>query len=53
MADFSVYMRLPRLLAETLLGHVTMKGTPAIQTTVRYTQVSRSHVKEKLRLLKG
>jgi len=35
------------------LGHVTMKGTPAIQTTVRYTQVSRSHVKEKLRLLKG
>ncbi len=35
------------------LGHVTMKGTPAIQTTVRYTQVSRAHVKEKLRLLKG
>src|SRR5207249_12317315 len=24
------------------LGHVTMKGTPAIQTTVRYTQVSRA-----------
>jgi site-specific recombinase XerD len=35
------------------LGHVTMKGTPAIQTTVRYTQVSRSHVKEKLKLMKG
>lgn len=35
------------------LGHVTMKGTPAIQTTVRYTQVSRAHVKEKLRLMKG
>jgi site-specific recombinase XerD len=35
------------------LGHVTMKGTPAIQTTVRYTQVSRAHVKEKLKLLKG
>jgi site-specific recombinase XerD len=35
------------------LGHVTMKGTPAIQTTVRYTQVSRAQVKEKLRLLKG
>lgn len=33
------------------LGHVTMKGTPAIQTTVRYTQVSRAHVKEKLKLL--
>src|SRR5207237_610090 len=27
------------------LGHVTMKGTPAIQTTIRYTQVSRAHVK--------
>lgn len=35
------------------LGHVTMKGTPAIQTTVRYTQVSRAHVKEKLKLLRG
>jgi site-specific recombinase XerD len=35
------------------LGHVTMKGTPAIQTTARYTQVSRAQVKEKLRLLKG
>ena len=35
------------------LGHVTMKGTPAIQTTVRYTQVSRAHVKEKLKLFKG
>ena len=35
------------------LGHVTVKGTPAIATTVRYTQVSRAHVKEKLKLLKG
>lgn len=35
------------------LGHVTVKGTPAIQTTVRYTQVSRAHVKEKLQLLRG
>ncbi|HZU70781.1 MAG TPA: tyrosine-type recombinase/integrase [Ktedonobacteraceae bacterium] len=35
------------------LGHVTMKGTPAIQTTVRYTQVSRAQVKDKLRLMKG
>ncbi|MBO0782398.1 MAG: tyrosine-type recombinase/integrase [Ktedonobacteraceae bacterium] len=35
------------------LGHVTVKGTPAIQTTIRYTQVSRAHVKEKLKLLKG
>ena len=35
------------------LGHVTMRGTPAIQTTIRYTQVSRTQVKEKLRLIKG
>src|SRR5947209_6036553 len=35
------------------LGHVTMKGTPAIQTTVRYIQVSRAHVKEKLKLMRG
>lgn len=33
------------------LGHVTKKGTPAIQTTARYTQVSRERVKEKLRLI--
>lgn len=35
------------------LGHVTKKGTPAIQTTTRYTQVSREHVKDKLRLISG
>ncbi len=35
------------------LGHVTMKSTPAIQTTLRYTQVSRTQVKEKLKLLRG
>ncbi len=35
------------------LGHVTKKGTPAIQTTARYTQVSREQVKEKLRQIKG
>jgi integrase len=35
------------------LGHVTKKGTPAIQTTARYTQVSREHVKDKLRLISG
>jgi site-specific recombinase XerD len=33
------------------LGHVTKKGTPAIQTTARYIQVSRETVKQKLRLL--
>jgi site-specific recombinase XerD len=33
------------------LGHVTQKGTPAIQTTARYTQVSREQIKEKLKLL--
>ncbi len=31
------------------LGHITAAGTPAIQTTVRYTQVGREQVKEKLR----
>lgn len=33
------------------LGHITKRGTPAIQTTARYTQVSREGVKEKLRLI--
>lgn len=33
------------------LGHTTNKGTPAIQTTVRYTQVSREEIKDKLKLL--
>jgi integrase len=35
------------------LGHLTRSGTPAIQTTVRYTQVSREQVKSKLKVLKG
>ncbi len=35
------------------LGHITKKGAPAIQTTVRYTQVSREQVKEKLKNIKG
>jgi site-specific recombinase XerD len=35
------------------LGHITKSGTPAIQTTVRYTQVSREHVKSKLKAIKG
>ncbi len=35
------------------LGHVTKKGTPAIGTTARYTQVSREDVKEKLGLLRS
>lgn len=35
------------------LGHTTNKGTPAIQTTARYTQVSRQEVKEKLKLLRS
>lgn len=35
------------------LGHVTQRGLPAIQTTVRYTQVSREQVKQKLRLIAG
>lgn len=35
------------------LGHVTKKGTPAITTTARYTQVSRYQVRAKLRDLRG
>jgi len=35
------------------LGHTTKKGTPAIQTTVRYTQVSREEVKDKLKAVGG
>jgi integrase len=35
------------------LGHVTLKGTPAVQTTVRHTQITRAQVKEKLKVLKG
>lgn len=36
-----------------LYGHITKSGTPAIQTTVRYTQVSREQVKGKLKAIKG
>jgi site-specific recombinase XerD len=35
------------------LGHVTLRGTPAVQTMVRYTQATRAQVKEKLKALKG
>ncbi|WP_205672434.1 tyrosine-type recombinase/integrase [Ammoniphilus sp. YIM 78166] len=35
------------------LGHVTKKGMPAIQTTIRYTQASREQIKEKLKQIKG
>lgn len=35
------------------LGHTTNRGTPAIQTTARYTQVSREQVKEKLKSLRS
>ena len=35
------------------LGHITKRGTPAIQTTVRYTQVGREQVKAKLSRLRG
>lgn len=34
------------------LGHITKKGTPAIQTTARYTQVSREQVREKLKRIR-
>jgi site-specific recombinase XerD len=35
------------------LGHITNKGTPAIQTTARYTQVSRAQVKAQLGKITG
>ncbi len=35
------------------LGHITQQGTPAIQTTVRYTQVGREMIKRKLHLLEN
>jgi site-specific recombinase XerD len=35
------------------LGHITRKGTPAIQTTVQYTQVSRDDIKRQLATLGG
>ncbi len=35
------------------LGQVTMKGVPAIQTTVPFIQISREHVKQKLKDIKG
>jgi site-specific recombinase XerC len=35
------------------LGHITLRGTPAVQTTLRYTQTTRAQVKEKLKMLKG
>lgn len=35
------------------LGHITKAGTPAIQTTIRYVQVSRETVKKKIRDIKG
>ncbi len=36
-----------------LPGAYDQSGMPAIQTTIWYTQVSREHVKEKLKLLRG
>ena len=35
------------------LGHTTKRGTPALQTTIRYTQASRDQVKAKLKLVGG
>ena len=34
------------------LGHVNADGTPSIQTTARYTQVGREHIKVKLRQIR-
>jgi hypothetical protein len=35
------------------LGHTTKRGTPALQTTIRYTQASRDQVRAKLKLVEG
>lgn len=35
------------------VGHITLRGMPAVQTTIRYTQMTRAQVKEKLKVLKG
>lgn len=35
------------------LGHTQLRGTPVVQTTLRYTQTTRAQVKEKLKTLKG
>ncbi len=35
------------------LGHTTKRGTPAVQTTVRYTQASREQIEAKLKLVEG
>ncbi len=35
------------------LGHITKHGTPAVQTTARYTQPSMDQVREKLKGMKG
>jgi integrase len=33
------------------LGHVTKKGTPAVSTTARYTQPSRTQIQQKLKVV--
>jgi site-specific recombinase XerD len=35
------------------LGQITTKGLPATQTALRYTQITRAHLKEKLKLFKN
>jgi site-specific recombinase XerD len=35
------------------LGHVRLRGTPVLRTTLRYTQTTRAQVKEKLHTLRG
>lgn len=35
------------------LGQITTKGLPATQTALRYTQITRAHLKDKLKLLKS
>lgn len=35
------------------LGHITVRGTPALQTTMQYSQMTRAQLKDKLKSIKG
>jgi hypothetical protein len=35
------------------LGYIALRGMPAVQTAIRYMQMTRAQVKEKLKALKG
>jgi len=54
--DFGHRLRAQGLSLEEVayyLGHVNADGTPRVQTTVRYTQVGREQVRERLRQIRN